>query len=187
MAQVSGAAARRGLATGALRWAVLLSVGVFMLLPLVAMLEFSTRGIGGARSLEPWLAIGANRRQLVSQLMLEACVLAAMGGAAGLLVARWTVALITSLLPADTAGSLNFGLDLRAVAFTAALALATGLLFGLFLGVGPAGVESLAADLDAHLEAFGVIGTLLVEQLIGGRRPCLALRELLQQRLVVAA
>jgi predicted permease len=78
------------------------------------------------------LAIGANRRQLVSQLLLEACVLAALGGAAGLLVARWTVALITSLLPADAIGSLSFGLDLRAIAFTAALALATGLLFGLF-------------------------------------------------------
>ena len=31
-----------------------------MLLPLVAMLEFSTRGIGGGRSIAPWLAIGAN-------------------------------------------------------------------------------------------------------------------------------
>jgi putative spermidine/putrescine transport system permease protein len=53
-------AARRGFGGIALRWAVLLSVGTFMLLPLVAMLEFSTRGIGGARSLDPWLAIGAN-------------------------------------------------------------------------------------------------------------------------------
>ena len=52
------AAARLG--AGALRWAVLLSIGAFMLLPLAAMLEFSTRGIGGGRSLEPWLAIGAN-------------------------------------------------------------------------------------------------------------------------------
>ena len=30
------------------------SIGIYMLLPLVAMLEFSTRGIGGARSLAPW-------------------------------------------------------------------------------------------------------------------------------------
>jgi putative spermidine/putrescine transport system permease protein len=81
MAQVSGAAARRGLATGALRWAVLLSVGVFMLLPLVAMLEFSTRGIGGARSPEPWLAIGANPDLLAAiwvSLKLAALTVVAM-------------------------------------------------------------------------------------------------------------
>jgi putative spermidine/putrescine transport system permease protein len=53
-------AAQRGFGAIALRWAVLLTVGTFMLLPLVAMLEFSTRGIGGARSLDPWLAIGAS-------------------------------------------------------------------------------------------------------------------------------
>ena len=53
-------ASRHGFGTSALRWAVLLSVGTFMLLPLAAMLEFSTRGIGGARTVDPWLAIGAN-------------------------------------------------------------------------------------------------------------------------------
>jgi putative spermidine/putrescine transport system permease protein len=60
MAAVSGVAGQRSFAAGLLRWAVLLSIGVYMLLPLVAMLEFSTRGIGGERSLAPWLAIGAN-------------------------------------------------------------------------------------------------------------------------------
>jgi putative spermidine/putrescine transport system permease protein len=59
MAQVSESL-RRAFGTVALRWAVLLSIGTFMLLPLAAMLEFSTRGVGGARSLDAWLAIGAN-------------------------------------------------------------------------------------------------------------------------------
>jgi putative spermidine/putrescine transport system permease protein len=58
MAALSGAAPGRG--ARAVGWAVLLSIGAYMLLPLAAMLEFSTRGIGGGRSLEPWLAIGAN-------------------------------------------------------------------------------------------------------------------------------
>jgi putative spermidine/putrescine transport system permease protein len=53
--------ARQGwLGASAWRWAILLPIGVYMLLPLVAMLEFSTRGVGGARSFAPWLAIGAN-------------------------------------------------------------------------------------------------------------------------------
>ena len=52
MAALSGARRRSGLGGLALRWAVLLAVGAYMLLPLLAMLEFSTRGIGGARSLD---------------------------------------------------------------------------------------------------------------------------------------
>jgi putative spermidine/putrescine transport system permease protein len=57
-----------GRSFGARAWrrAVLVVVGVFMLLPLFAMLEFSTRGIGGARTLEPWLAIGANEELLAA-------------------------------------------------------------------------------------------------------------------------
>jgi putative spermidine/putrescine transport system permease protein len=57
---MTGSAPQRSLGASTLRWAILLSVGVYMLLPLVAMLEFSTRGIGGGRSFAPWLAIGAN-------------------------------------------------------------------------------------------------------------------------------
>lgn len=53
--------------SGALaRWAILLLIGAYMLLPLAAMLEFSTRGIGGARSLDAWRAIGQNQDLLRS-------------------------------------------------------------------------------------------------------------------------
>lgn len=44
--------------TSAVRWTVLVVLGVFFVLPLVAMLEFSTRGIGGTRDLDAWRAIG---------------------------------------------------------------------------------------------------------------------------------
>jgi putative spermidine/putrescine transport system permease protein len=44
----------------ALRWGVLLLVGAYLLLPLLAMLEFSTRGAGGERTLDSWLAIGSD-------------------------------------------------------------------------------------------------------------------------------
>jgi putative spermidine/putrescine transport system permease protein len=39
------------------RWAILIFVGVYLLLPMVAMLDFSTRGVPGQRSLESWTAI----------------------------------------------------------------------------------------------------------------------------------
>lgn len=59
MAALSGAR-RRSSGAGVLRWTILLAIAAYMLLPLVAMLEFSTRGIGGGRSIAPWLAIGDN-------------------------------------------------------------------------------------------------------------------------------
>ena len=60
MVALSRASGRYSAGASALRWAILLSIGIYMLLPLFAMLEFSTRGIGGARSIAPWLAIGEN-------------------------------------------------------------------------------------------------------------------------------
>ena len=66
MAALTGRAPGANIGGRAWRWTVLLVVGVFMLLPLAAMLEFSTRGIGGARTFEPWLAIGANAELLAA-------------------------------------------------------------------------------------------------------------------------
>ena len=78
------------------------------------------------------LSLGATRWQLMRQLLTESCLLALMGGAASLLVARWTLGLIMTLLPSDGGMTLHFELHWTAVAFTAALAVATGILFGLF-------------------------------------------------------
>jgi len=85
---------------------------------------------GGEMALR--LSIGASRRKLISQLLAESCLLAAFGGLAGLIVARWTLALIGALVPAEAAATVEFGLDLQVIAFALTLALATGILFGLF-------------------------------------------------------
>ena len=78
------------------------------------------------------LAIGALRRHLLVQLLTESCLLAALGGAAGLLAARWTLRLIGMLLPPEVFAYVPLTLDPYTVPFTGALALATGVLFGLF-------------------------------------------------------
>ena len=81
------------------------------------------------------LSIGASRGHLVRQLLLESCLLAMFGGSAGLLVARWTLLGIASILPADAREGLTFEIDPTMLLFAAVLSLATGLLFGLFPAV----------------------------------------------------
>jgi predicted permease len=78
------------------------------------------------------LSLGATRRQLVAQLLVESCLLALCGGFAGMLVARWTLDLILSLLPEDIATTLPIAISTPVFFFAAALSIGTGVLFGLF-------------------------------------------------------
>ena len=78
------------------------------------------------------LSIGANRRQLITQLLTESLVLAMLGGIAGVLVARWTLDLIFAMLPAEAATTLVVRIDSMVLLFAAVVTLGTGFLFGLF-------------------------------------------------------
>ena len=78
------------------------------------------------------LSIGAGRGQLVRQLLGESCLLALFGGAAGLLVARWTLDLMVSLLSRQAAEMIQVQLEPSVLLFAALLTIGTGLLFGLF-------------------------------------------------------
>ncbi|HVH24867.1 MAG TPA: ABC transporter permease subunit [Pseudonocardia sp.] len=49
-----------------MRWAVLVLIGGYLVLPLVAMLDFSTQAGGGRRSLDAWAAIGTSSELLTS-------------------------------------------------------------------------------------------------------------------------
>ncbi len=77
------------------------------------------------------LSLGATRRQLVVQLLTESVLLGLFGGAAGLFVAHWTLAGMSAMLPADVAVTMDFHLNGAALAFTAIMSVATGVLFGL--------------------------------------------------------
>jgi predicted permease len=78
------------------------------------------------------LAVGASRGQIVTQLLIESLLLSVAGGLAGLLVAVGMIRMLLSLLPTgDSPLMLRAEPDLRILGFNAALALLTGLLFGL--------------------------------------------------------
>jgi predicted permease len=113
---------------------LLLGVTVFVLLIACANIAnlLPARGAGRAGEMAVRLSIGASRGQLVRQLLTESVLLGILGGVAGLLVARWTLDLIASLLPAEASSTLTMQLDTPVLAFAAALSLATGVLFGLF-------------------------------------------------------
>jgi predicted permease len=78
------------------------------------------------------LAMGAARGRLVRQLLTESMLLAFAGGLAGLLAAQWgTRLLLTLSRGADVSRHLDVRPDLGVLAFTVAICLFTGLLFGL--------------------------------------------------------
>ena len=76
-------------------------------------------------------ALGASRLRVVRQLLTESLMLAFAGGAMGLLLAIWGVALITKLLPQDFPRLAEINLDWRVLGFTLVASVLTGILFGL--------------------------------------------------------
>src|SRR5215471_12336075 len=95
-------------------------------------------------------AVGAGRLRMIAQFLTEGLVLALAGGAAGLLVARWAIALLTGYGPKAVPRLEGVAIDGRVLAFTVLISLASGLLFGL----GPA-ISLARANLHNELKEGG--------------------------------
>ena len=93
-----------------------------------------TRALARTRETAVRLALGASRRQLVGQLLLEAGLIAVTGATAGLAIAYWTLRGILAALPPRTLGPgvMAAAVDGRMLLFALALAAATSLIFGLY-------------------------------------------------------
>ncbi len=150
------------LITGAVRTPLLVVLGAVAVVLLIACANvvnlLLARSEGRRREVAIRAAIGAARRHLVAQLLTEAAVLALLGGIAGLAIAHAALRLLLLLRPANVPRVDEVALDPTVLVFSAALALVSGVLFGL----APA-LQLARPHLTAVLNDGGRSGT-------GGRR-----------------
>jgi len=89
------------------------------------------RATARAKEISIRAALGASRTRIVRQLLTESVLLAVLGAALGLLVAQWGTSALLAFAPDTLPRAREIGLDARALGFTCALALVTGIGFGL--------------------------------------------------------
>jgi predicted permease len=108
------------------------------------------RAAGRRAEIAVRLALGADRRRLLRQLLTESALLWVAGGVLGVALAAWLVRLLPLMVPVQQAFPMRLGLDLgidpRVLAFTLALSLFTGIVFGLSPALQATGLD-LASSL----------------------------------------
>src|SRR4029453_3769361 len=106
------------------------------------------RASSRVREIAVRIAIGAGRGRIIRQLLTESLLLAAIGGALGLMLALWGTHALIALVPKEIPRAANIQLDAPVLIFTVMVSFATGIVFGLM----PA-FQATRVDLNQSLKA----------------------------------
>ncbi len=143
---------------GGVRTSLLVLLGAVGVVLLIACANVANlllvRGEGRAREVSIRAAMGAGRGRIVRQLLTESVLLALLGGAAGIVLARGGLAALLALAPASLPRQDDIGLNGAVLVFSAAVTLLAGVIFGL----APA-LQTLRLDPQETLREEGRSGT----------------------------
>jgi len=136
------------------RTAVLIVFGAVALVLLIACGNVGnlllSRAVGRKREMAVRIALGASRANLVRQLFVESLILALLGGALGVFAGSWGTRLLTSIAEGSLPRAREIHTDPAVLAFTMALSILAGVLFGF----APA-IDASRSEVAAALRAEG--------------------------------
>jgi predicted permease len=139
---------------GDVRRALLVLLGSVALVLLTACANVAnlllTRAAGREKEIAIRTALGAGGLRIVRQLLTESVLLAMIGGAAGLVIAQWTLHVVRTMNPGNIPRLDDIAIDGAVLAFTFGISVVTGVLFGL----APAW-RAMKLDLSTSLKAGG--------------------------------
>jgi putative ABC transport system permease protein len=139
---------------GNLRQPLLILLGAVAFVLLMGCTNVANLLLGRAaarqREIAVRVALGADQMRVIRQLLTESLLLSGLGGLAGFLLAVWGTKALLALGPKNMLAGAAVNVDWRVLAFTMAVSLATGILFGL----GPSFV-ALSTDVNATLKEGG--------------------------------
>lgn len=135
---------------------LLAAVGLVLLVACVNVAGLLlVRALGRRREMAVRFALGASRNRVVLEQVVQSLVLAAAGGAAGVLLGWATTRGLVAIAPASLPHIQHAGLDGRVLAFTVVTVIFTGLVFGAWPALQAARIDPVDALKDGDRSVAG--------------------------------
>jgi len=123
-------------------WVLMGTIGMVLLIACANVANLLlVRADGRRQELAIRAALGAGWGQIARELLMESMMLGVLGGVAGLGLAYGGLQLLTAIAPSNLPRIENISIDITVLAFTLAVSLAAGLLFGIIPVVKYAGPQ----------------------------------------------